>query len=320
MKKVVFIKKKRCYGFIILASYLLAFLCSCNVVDRNLQAKSDPTPTAITTSNFAIDKADLENQHKTKRVTFKGVSLETDILLVSEIARSEEPAQPLELETDKPDGVWPKHISLKLRGEYYKQNKDSFFPPEINIYPIEEFRLALAKSPHFVKEFDKEIMHLQSIIAKKPSKVEIVPRIPFYDGTPELKTRVKYLSFKNGRGFFHLTQFNIEAYLINNRGLTYIFQGISSDDKYYVLGTFPVALDFLPDNYGERKFGDYELPEFWQGSKNWKQHEARYREYLSSIEKLLRNHPADDFNPSLIRIEETMASLDLDSSATQREP
>jgi hypothetical protein len=213
------------------------------------------------------------------------------------------------MKTDKPDSTWSRHVSVYFRGPYEENTAESFFSPQINIYPISEFRQALSKSESYVVQFNDEIARLKEIIGRKPDEIEKAPQIPFYDGSPELRTRATYLEFDNGSGVLYLAQYNIEAALINNRGLTYIFQGITSDGKFYILGTFPVTLDFLPATYEDEKFGDYELPEFFHGSKNWSEHQRDYQKYLDSMRSRLNREPSAAFNPSLVEIEETVRSL-----------
>ena len=126
MENAIASKERRSCESIILYSFLLALLCSCNSVDRNPEAESVPTP--ITASQNSEAESGVRDQ--AKWIKFKGVRVETNIPIVTDIAGSEEPALLLETETDKPDEVWSRHISLKLNGEYAKQHTKSFFNPE----------------------------------------------------------------------------------------------------------------------------------------------------------------------------------------------
>lgn len=313
MGKVIFTEKNKYPNFIVLAGCFLFFLCSCNPDSSTLEAKN-ASVSEITASptNPDIIQSDLQNQSKTKSASFKGVNLQTDIPAVSDIEASEEPAVILEDENDKPDSVQSRHISLKLKGEYANRRKESGYLPEINIYPIAEFRQAFAKSNNYVEVFDKKIKSLQNIISKKTAKKEELPRIPFYDGSPEILAHFKYTTFKNGAGVLYITQYNVDyATTINNQELVCVFQGLTSDKKYYVSATFPVELKGLPESIYDNKFGDYKLPQTYFDAKTNLAEYAKYKKYLLSIETLLNKAKPGEFNPDLDKIEKTISSLEI---------
>ena len=46
----------------------------------------------------------------------------------------------------------------------------------------------------------------------------------------------------------------------SNRQLRYIFEGLTDDEKYYVLAEMPVSVDFLPKDSSDEYEG-YKIPE-----------------------------------------------------------
>lgn len=251
-----------------------------------------------------------ERQTQNGSITFKGVSLTTNIPSAQTIEAVLEPPLFLEIETDKPDSVVPQYISLKLKDQYPGDDRKYFYSPEVNIYTIEGFRQALSKSKHYVSELNSEINALKKIITQQPKRIENLPRIPFHDGGPTITTHIKYASFKNGKGVFYLTHYDIEPSLIGNGRLTYVFQGLTDDGKHYIFATFPVILNSLPDSNATR-FEDYELPTFYYDPKTVEANDVRFQKYLSKMTKLLERTSPNKFNPALPNIEQTVISLDV---------
>ena len=300
-------------GLILSVSCIVILQCSC-ITTPNSEAKNTvPTVTPPDVSDTKVSESN--NQDLPKHIDFKGVSFQSYISSATDIEAIEEEAVILEEETDKPDSVRPRTISVKFKGEFFDRRKDDIFSSKINIYPIKEFREALAKSGRFVKIFDSEIKSLHDIILDGKTEIKELPRIPFYDSTIDIITRVKHITTKNGKGFFCLTQLNIDPSIINNEGLTYMFQGITSDNKYYILATFPVKSKLLPDSYDTEEFRGYSLPRIIRGSKEYAVQEAEYNNYLKSVENLLNKQKSDSFTPDLTEIEETISSLEVDWNA-----
>ena len=288
----------------------MLFLSSCNLANPISEVKNSPLELTVSTNN-----SDLPNQTSVKSVSFKGISLQTDIPAVSGIEASEEPPVILEEDYDKPDSVQSRHISLKLKGDYADRRKESGSLPEINIYPVAEFRQAFAKANNYVEVFDEKIKSLQDIISKKTAKKEDLPRIPFYDGAPEVLAHFKYTTFKNGVGVLYITQYNVDyATIINNQQLVCVFQGLTSDKKYYVSASFPLTLKGLSENSDESRFGDYKLPQTYFDAKTNPTEFARYKRYLSAVETLLNKAKPNEFDPDLDKIENTISSLEVNWS------
>ena len=281
-------------------------LSSCDATVSHSQLAS-----AMSTNQTAWKQQEIT---KDTSVDFKGVKFECRIPDVSNIEATKNPALILEDKHDKPDSIRSQYISLNLRGKYADQHAESFFKPKVEVYKIQEFRKVLAKSADYVKTFDNKINLLKEIISEQPSTLKKIPYIRFIDASAALITHVKCMQFKSGKGIFYVTQFNIENSLINNDGLAYVFQGVSSDDEYYVVATFPLSTSFLPDSYRDTKYKDYELPEFFYEPKTKVINERNYKLYLSQMRAELEQTPSQNFDPNLSLLEDSMSSLEINPS------
>src|SRR5262249_12287305 len=129
---------------------------------------------------------------------------------------------------------------------------------------------------------------------------------------PDFQTRVKHLAFGAGRGIFFLTSYNIDDYaLINNQGMGYLFQGLTSDNRYYISALFPVRAQFLPkDRSVEEVRGFDPLKEYRPGDKTFKK---KYAAYRASVLKKLRALSADKYDPDLTLFEKLVGSLKIEN-------
>ncbi len=228
------------------------------------------------------------------------------------IKREEFRPRILENENEKPDDIHPRYISFQFLGEYGEQSENSKFEPEINVYPISEFRQSLSRSAAYVEEFDNKLKNLYRLTTEQPSSIgNKLPFLPFVDAKEEFVAHLKYISFRNGKGLFYLTQFNTEPSIINNEGLTYIFQGLTDDKEFYILATFPVRTKMLPDSYDAEEFEDYKLPFYFYEPKDAKKNELDYRKYISKVKETLESQKSDQFGPNLVFFENLLSSLEI---------
>lgn len=266
-------------------------------------------PTKSTTkTDKAESAAKVESlQGSEKRISFEGVSFTYDSNLFNEVKPGIADASPLEDPSDKPDNVAPRHINFRFKGEYAKSHKQDFFNPKIAVYPVDEYKQAFS-SKDYVDSLEKEIDKLKAMLAQQPDawKGEI-PYIPFIDASQAFRAHASRADFQNGKGIIFLTQYNIEPSLINNQQLTYIFQGITDDGKYYVLATFPVSASVLPDNTRAKNHLGYTLPEFFD--KNAEANKKAYDAYTARVSSELEKLPADKFNPDITLFEKLVRSI-----------
>jgi hypothetical protein len=195
--------------------------------------------------------------------SFMGVSFLYDRTLATSVKPEIVVAAPLEREGDKPDSVNPRHVLFSFTGPYASKKSSSFFPPMIRIYPIEDFKNALAVSPEDVQAFEAQVEALSSLLGGDQSLIPVSEKIPFLpygvDASQEFHTHLQRLSFAQGTGIAFLTQYSIEPSLINNEGLFYTFQGLTYDRRFYVTATFPTSASFLPNDYRAQMTENYKL-------------------------------------------------------------
>lgn len=246
------------------------------------------------------------------KVNFKGVSFNYNSQIFGEVEAEEILKEmPMEDETEKPGWNFPKHIIFRFK------NTNPENEAAIRILPIEDYRRMYAVSKDNIEWLDKYLKDVQGTIKNKnyrTSRNKEVPFLPYMDASQLIKVKVKHSPFKGGKGFFFLTEYSQDyGDLVTNEALSYIFQGISDDGKYYVMAWFPVTVSFLPVNWEaahKKGFEGYIFPDNYLADKA--NNEKRYNQYLAKISKRLENLPPKEFNPNLQEIEEIIASLKVD--------
>lgn len=287
---------------------------SCSPVDPNSVVVETPTPavTPLLPEPAPTPTPEI-GPLQTGTVSFKGVNVATSIPGVTAVQPSKEPAYTLHDPTARADGVAPEHILLKFLGPYPDRVEKSFCgQPDIGIYPVDGYRDVLAISEEGVKSTYESFDALKKILSTKPAALQEMPRINFGEGTENFITHIKYISFRNGRGVLYLTPFAMEIDLVRNHYLTYIFQGFTSDGKYYVLGTFPVRSTLLPEwRVGAKEHLGYRIPQPYFGEEVFERNEAGYKKYIAKVRALLAKQSTGHFEPNLDSIEKTISSLEV---------
>ena len=241
-------------------------------------------------------------------VDFRGVSFTYDRALASRVRAEVKPASPLTDKTHKPDYVEPAHVAFTFTGAYADRHEASFFsPPALRVYRVADYKRAFAVEPRYVARVGDELERLKQALARRPESFEgDVPFLYTGDGSQVLRARVRYADFRGGRGILFVTQYDIEAGLVTNRALTYLFAGLTDDGRYYVAGTFPVSAAGLPDDISDDAAGKYGLafdcltcPDFR------KKHAA----YLAGMADELGRRPPEKFRPALNLFDDLIGSL-----------
>ncbi|HEX5708750.1 MAG TPA: hypothetical protein VFX96_15735, partial [Pyrinomonadaceae bacterium] len=100
-----------------------------------------------------------------------------------------------------------------------------------------------------------------------------------------------------------------EPSLITNQALTYVFEGITDDGRYYVSATFPLVApilpaDFSPEEAAKRGFDPaFRLPD--------RAAERKYADYFKRTARELEQLPPDKFQPDLARLNNLLSSLNI---------
>ena len=215
-------------------------------------------------------------------------------------------ASPLENADDKPDYVFPRHVLFKVTGPYASKPESSHFKPEISVYPLDGFPQAYAVSKGSVKGINSEINKLRKLLSQTtvPQGGQI-PYLPFVDATQTFRAHVKRIDFQGGKGILFLTQYDIEPSLVNNEGLTYIFEGITNDGLYYVLAEFPIAAPGLADSFESTSHEGYTVPSFPYSPAAQK----AYEQYVARVVRKLEELQPNQFDPDLLMLEQVVRTI-----------
>jgi hypothetical protein len=182
----------------------------------------------------------------------------------------------------------PSHIHLEFV-DY--PVSPSFHKPQINLYPVEEYREASS-------EASDRIDQLQSLLRRKPERAEQpYPFLPVWNAGQMMAAQYEYLDFQNGQGVRYLTQYGQAAWPINNQDLFYTFQGVTSDGKYYLSAILPVTHPELPSD------GDSFIGEEDESFIN------SFAEYLDTIEQELDDAASKSFDPSLSELDAMIETI-----------
>jgi hypothetical protein len=185
---------------------------------------------------------------------------------------------------------YPPYLEITLAG-YAAQNTN--FEPQILVYPV----WLLRENPTQIVQTLKDLLR-----DHPPSLRGSLPLLPPVPAGQLLHAQVRYLTFEGGSGVRLLTQFAQDASPIHNEGLLYIFQGLTSDDAYYISAFLPVSASFLPDQADDPEdlpFPAYNSPNF----------DAEYTSYQQAIKARLEAASPEEFLPSLSALDQLIESF-----------
>ncbi len=261
-----------------------------------------------------------ESQHAAendkKGFSFENVSFIYDLDSFSDPKGEVVPALLMNDETSKPDGYHPRYIEISLKSNLTKYSNDkqtnSFVT--INVYPVEEYKQAFSVSEAYVKGLNHDFAKLNKILENPSiipaSNLNQLPYIEYIDASQIFHARAKVLNFQTGMGFIYLTQYSFEAYFfcINNQDMDYVFQGLTSDNKYFVQIHFPISSKEMPESADDVKNENCDLPkDMFETDKN----SELYKKYTFKIARKLDKMPPEKFTPDLNKIEDLIHSLNI---------
>jgi hypothetical protein len=265
--------------------------------------------------------------------SYKGISFEYNTALAREI-QAKVVAESL---GGKPGDVEPRHVALDLIGYQMPHPSPFMGGPTVRAFPIDSYRSLIvaysqemAKSTipaaNYVPDFDDQINTLKTLLAKRPSAetIDIVltqgrsdyyrgrlPLLPMYDVCEPFRSHFQYLNFKNGSGVAFITQYTMESTLIVNQSLSFNFQGMTADGKYYVTAQFPIAAPFLPHDFSEELAAKEGL-NYDKGMFN-DSFRKSYKSYIDRTAARIEGHPGDEFRPALPMMVHLLESLQIEA-------
>jgi hypothetical protein len=193
--------------------------------------------------------------------------------------------------------VAPAHMQITLQSYSLES---SFQVPQIFVYPALDYAAANQKAAESIKR-------LQVILANPNAQYtnDVLPYIPFLNAGQVFAAQEKILLFNGGAGIRLVTQYASDVSPINNGGLFYQFEGLTSDGKYYIVAILPVNLSFLPvDNKP-----DSPLP---PGGIAFPQNNASgtdFENYFKQVTSHIVATAPDQFKPSLNTLDALIQSI-----------
>jgi len=217
-------------------------------------------------------------------VVFEGVSFSFDDSLASRVEPEIVPATDPEVES-----WWqePEHIRFNFRSYILA---GTFHEPQLVVYPAEEYAALDEWAGEIIEE-------LRGLLADRPaiSPGMSLPFLPIFNAAQETTVKAAYIEFSNGSGVRYLTQYSQSGSPINNNELFYTFQGLTTDQQYYVVAILPVTHPTLPADNSH--------------ITDWAAFSDNFATYIVEVTSQLSIQDDAGFNPSLELLDEMIQSL-----------
>ena len=186
--------------------------------------------------------------------------------------------------------IWPTHYrcNVDLSAEWAQLGSLAIY-----VFPVEEY-LAISEFAGI------NINRLEEILINRPCMIDDEPFFPVWPVVPVISVWVAYFDFQSGTGVRYLTYITGEIFPFDNKDLTYTYQGITGDGRYYISAIAPITSPILPDDahelYTEDDFDYDAFYNYWEN-------------YLSNITQSLGEQPLDSYNPSIALLDEIISSI-----------
>lgn len=174
----------------------------------------------------------------------------------------------------------------------YQSAGETFHKPQLLIYPTDQYAQMNQSAADNIAKLKLTLTTLET-----PSSDEILPFFPLWNAGQFFHAHFAFLDFQNGSGIRYLTQYGQAIYPINNYSLFYTFQGLTSDERFYLAAIFPVSSPVLPD------------PETIEMDQQF--YDA-FLQYIEETKTLLEAQPLDTFTPNLNTLDQLIEGLRID--------
>ena len=276
---------------------IATFACTFGTGTPTAQTQIDEVGTVVAATMQALTVAPseaLSTQPSTQTngtpISFKNVSF----VIPDEVASgaSTDTMTSVETNSGAPWEIAPTHLRFTLTGY---QLQDKFHEPRIFVYPANEYAQANSGA-------SEQIERLKKALAGSPLLLETLPIIPFFNAAPLIAANIKLITFQNGGGVRELTQYAQYAAPINNHELFYQFQGLTSDNKYYVIAILPITSPILAeDEKPEASVPTEGIPIPTDVGPN--------NAYYISVTQKLNASSLDSYTPSLTMLDALIQSI-----------
>ncbi len=193
------------------------------------------TPTAAGPTAAAPTSAPAPTQAAETQVMFGNVSFAIPAGLASGASAENVPAV-----ADQGGPTWdvaPAFTRFTLQA-YPLSNE--FFQPQIMVYPAQAYAAVNNGA-------SLSIQRLESLLANPTGSMsnDVLPRLPYANAEQIIGAQPKVISFKGGQGIRVLAEYSQGFVQIDNHDLFYHFEGLTSDNQFYVVAVLPVNASFL---------------------------------------------------------------------------
>jgi heat shock protein HslJ len=176
--------------------------------------------------------------------------------------------------------------------------------PFMRIYPIKPYMAMwdAAGDP----TISQTVARLEEVLASKPLSLDNNPPIlPPANGYPDIVGQVRYFDFANGAGsgVRYLARFAQDANPLLNDQLSYYYQGLTADGRYYLAVNVPLVVAGLPADMSE--ITSEELDAIM----------ADYEAYLAEMTSFVNNLAPTDSTPSLTELDGVISAMSLGAEA-----
>jgi len=203
----------------------------------------------------------------------------------------------------KPEGIGARTLQFNLQ---YNGSEDE---GSVLVFKIEDYKKAFARDPRILGNVDAE---LRQIIANssrlKSFGLDPPPHVRWIDAGQALYAKAAKIDFATGAGLLTVTYISQDSFVtISNSRLRFLYQGFTSDGKYFVEMDLPARLKGLPDEDEEFR------PGVGSGEKgfNSPEHVVEYEKYRLKIAARIDKAPSTDFRPDLDQVKRLIRGFEI---------
>jgi hypothetical protein len=151
----------------------------------------------------------------------------------------------------------------------------------IHVYRLSEF---LALRPQAAAGADA----LKALIAGGAPGASALPVLDLFGAAQEFHAQYKVVSFAGGSGIRFISQYAQYYAPINNKDVFLIFQGLTSDEQYYISAVLRISNPILPANADNPP-----------GGMSWEAFGNQFDTYIVDITNQLNAQPEASFVPGI---------------------
>jgi hypothetical protein len=199
-----------------------------------------------------------------------------------------------------PVDVFPTRISLAFQD---KRPLPSLTHGPRYLFPVATVITVTPLSDTTVAEFNqaypqltRQAQQLEQLLQARPSlprERKDMPDVFTVDCERELIAKPQFVDFHGGSGLLFITQYAQDFHSINNEELACVFQGLTTDRRYFIDARFALGHPTLDRSLDAGKAVPVE----------------RQARYLGHIQEELDHFPESSFNPPITDIKAVIASL-----------